>query len=155
MALPQPKFDDYRSFSHSKRERIERTQTAAVVPLPRTASLQKPVWLKGLETVRVASTALVAIAAVSTLGLYTNTVKTQNTFRQEHRHLQQLRRDRSAFQLIDESMANAMRDSAVVADMVPRTPERILELDALPARTPPTLMDGHSTPSAIVFPTGY
>ena len=156
MALSQPQYDPSSlpsRASRSDRRLSRQSPPAEVVSLPNLPA-HKPVWLRGLRAMQTASTALVAVAAVATVGFYASTVKTQDTFRQQYRHLEQLQRDSSAYQLIEESMANAMRDSAVMSDMVPHSHDRIVELEPAPARPQQALSDSQLPPGA-AFPAGY
>ncbi|WP_017324604.1 hypothetical protein [Synechococcus sp. PCC 7336] len=157
MALPQSQFEPHLqsvpTSGSSRRVSPRRApQPAEVIELI-PAREPHPLWLKGVEVFRAATFAIAAVSTAATLGVYVQTVRTQEMFGGQYSNLQQLRRDERQHLVNSEGMANALRETATTIDMVPLSPERMLQIDAAPPRPLRDLSEGDR--EAVHFPGGY
>lgn len=157
MALPQPTFEPLpprprRSSNRTSTPRTIVRQRAQVIEIGSRIE-RMPSWLQYINYAKTALAGVASLATAAALFTYVDVVQTQEQWEHEYNRLEQLRDDERVLKIHGEGVDNAMRETAVRREMVPVTPERVIYVEATPARS--TLRPASVPESPKDFPAGY
>ncbi|MEN9205895.1 MAG: hypothetical protein Q6J68_07415 [Thermostichales cyanobacterium SZTDM-1c_bins_54] len=113
-----------------------------------------PVGVKALQRWHRITSLMAGSSVVMLLGLYTGTVYTQQQWNEHYTLWRELERHEKQYELSQESIANALRETASRSNMVPLGPERLLRIPMAPT-TPAIQPTPLPTPGSPFFPVGY
>ncbi len=128
--------------------------------MPRTGSVRTrsgfiPVGVKMLQRWQQITGVMAVSSVVMLLGLYTGTVYTQQQWNEHYTLWRELERHEKQYELSQESVANALRETASRSQMVPLGPERLLRIPMTATSNPVMPPTPVSTPRTPFFPVGY
>ncbi|GAB4213230.1 MAG: hypothetical protein OHK0012_08950 [Synechococcales cyanobacterium] len=125
-------------------------------PMAPMAYVPTPRWLKVLQRWQRITTLMAGSSVVIVLGLYTGTVYTQQQWNHQYAVWKELERHEQQYELSQESLANALRETAQRTNMVPLEPRRLLRIPiATPPPTPPQNRPDPVPTAPVFFPAGY